>query len=189
LKEASDFKMPTVSLRVAALLMALHVTGCFVSMPSLCGKNFGDDVARKKVRIATNVRLPSFAIGLLRALASDRSAALTEKAITKDAIAKLQQQGYVIIDGAISDELAERALEGCNLMNRNGKLQTIREQFALGRQDSMMVLDVWQDEWGPIPSDFEGMNLACEFLKVSSHRYICARILLYIYRPHTAIYV
>ena len=189
MKEASDFKMPTVSLRVAALLMALHVTGCFVSMPSLCGKNFGDDVARKKVRIATNVRLPSFAIGLLRALASDRSAALTEKAITKDAIAKLQQQGYVIIDGAISDELAERALEGCNLMNRNGKLQTIREQFALGRQDSMMVLDVWQDEWGPIPSDFEGMNLACEFLKVSSHRYICARILLYIYRPHTAIYV
>lgn len=29
----------------------------------------------------------------------------------------------------------------------------------------MMVLDVWQDAWGPIPTDFEGMNMACQFLK------------------------
>jgi hypothetical protein len=29
-----------------------------------------------------------------------------------------------------------------------------------------MVMDVWQEAWGPLPPDFEGMNLACQVLCV-----------------------
>jgi hypothetical protein len=31
-----------------------------------------------------------------------------------------------------------------------------------------MVMDVWQDAWGPLPPDFEGMNLACQVLSECS---------------------
>ena len=68
---------------------------------------FGD-VSPKKIRISTNdVRLPILRILFLRVLVSD----------------------------SISDESRERELEGCTLMNRNDNLQTIHEQFDLGRQD------------------------------------------------------
>ena len=31
-----------------------------------------------------------------------------------------------------------------------------------------MVMDVWQEAWGPLPLDFEGMNLACQVLCISN---------------------
>jgi hypothetical protein len=39
---------------------------------------------------------------------------------------------------------------------------------VLGAQDAMMVMDVWQEAWGPLPLDFEGMNLACQVLCISN---------------------
>jgi hypothetical protein len=60
--------------------------------------------------------------------ASSAASELAEAAISRDAIATLQEQGFVVIENAITDELASRALQGCEMMQRNGKLQTLREQ-------------------------------------------------------------
>jgi len=105
-------------------------------------------------------------LGELRA--SSLASKQAESSITPQVVAQLGRQGYVVLDGVLTNQQAHKALEGCDMMLRNGKLQTLRQQFALGRQDSMMVLDEWQDAWGPLPPEFEGMNLACQVLKASA---------------------
>ena len=47
-----------------------------------------------------------------------RQSDMADKAITKEVFATLEQQGYVVIDGAITNQQAEAALKGCDMMHR-----------------------------------------------------------------------
>ena len=133
-------------------------SACFLPTPPLAGVEVGRAHPHRARRRLSAV--------MSSAAADTPSArALVEAAITADAVATLGRQGYVVIDNAIPAELATSAMVGCEMMNRNGKLQIVREQYAQGRQDKTMVLDAWQDAWGPLPPDFAGMDLACRFLK------------------------
>jgi hypothetical protein len=44
---------------------------------------------------------------------------MAEKAINRDAMQTLEQQGFVVIDGAISGQDAAKALKGCEMMQRS----------------------------------------------------------------------
>lgn len=43
---------------------------------------------------------------------------MAEKAISREAMETLEQQGFVVIDGAISGQEAAKALKGCEMMQR-----------------------------------------------------------------------
>jgi hypothetical protein len=44
---------------------------------------------------------------------------MAEKAISREAMQTLEQQGFVVIDGAISGQDAAKALKGCEMMQRS----------------------------------------------------------------------
>lgn len=44
---------------------------------------------------------------------------MAEKAISKEAMETLEQQGFVVIDGALSGQEAAKALKGCEIMQRS----------------------------------------------------------------------
>jgi hypothetical protein len=44
---------------------------------------------------------------------------MAEKAISRDALQTLEQQGFVVIDGAISGQDAAKAVKGCEMMQRS----------------------------------------------------------------------
>lgn len=114
-----------LGLSAVALVLSAAAVDCFAPVCPFVRRQGGitwHDSAHPPC--ATRARRPVIA----HMSASSAASELAEAAISKEAIATLQEQGFVVIENAITDELASRALQGCEMMQRNGKLQTLREQ-------------------------------------------------------------
>lgn len=93
------------------------------------------------------------------------SSEAANEAISEKAVAELLEKGFTVIDNAIDMETVDQFLVGAEGMDANGKLNTIPEQVMLGREDKIMVIDVWNPEWGAIPDNFKGVAAACAMMK------------------------